>query len=751
MGLTHFLDARWTRWTRLGFAVCAAALAGCGGGSGSGSTGNERDSGPQQTTLSVAASDADGDTLSYQWRATAGTIDNRDAAKTVWTLPLSPGLHFAYVTVTDGKGGYAQRQYAVSSDPFDDPAPAPAQARHSPPPVTDFNGPAMRLRFQSFEATQFAVPGAAAQRRDIYLPDVPVQVVREDGGAILFAGNTDVSGEVSLPKLAAGASYKVMCAHAAGSDLQDCGTLSVGEQAGVRTLAPVVGDVLNLRLFGHVGFTGGGVCGTHSEFFQQFASATVQLLQADGGAITAPRRVNRFGDYMVEATVPARAGLRLRVACGSYAAVLEVPASPTAAGYSASNSPIELSHRIPNSRPVITRMVANGPDGNLRGQEITDETVGASKVLPGEDQFLAYKGQDTRLSACRYYRAFGMVRDCDAQGNMIAPVTMEEWKREQQLPPYQSAGTQAKADYLNEKDLNLTRRMTAAAKSRDNISFLVCNHPGPEGQSQREVDEVLSIALAGDRLVACVGMEWSVTPGANDNKPFTKFVTFGPDGSLLASVNLDGRGEKYLPGNCVACHGGSQYNGKFPEGGNPSPSIGARFMPFDTNNFRFGSAKELTEPVQAEDLRRLNELVSATESLDDTEVTPTRSLVQGWYAAGGNTLDRNYVPPAWKAAESTTPGAARFYREVVGTSCRMCHIALGGSFDWDTSVLTPARAQTHVCGGTAALALNASMPNALLTRDRMDKKANADPALAALMRTFLGCTSPLPDPVYPAR
>ena len=55
--------------------VSVAALTSCGGGS----TGNSRDSGINKTYLSVEASDADGDTLHYQWRVTGGSIDNRDS------------------------------------------------------------------------------------------------------------------------------------------------------------------------------------------------------------------------------------------------------------------------------------------------------------------------------------------------------------------------------------------------------------------------------------------------------------------------------------------------------------------------------------------------------------------------------------------------------------------------------------------------------------------------------------------------
>ena len=120
--------------------------------------------------------------------------------------------------------------------------------------------------------------------------------------------------------------------------------------------------------------------------------------------------------------------------------------------------------------------------------------------------------------------------------------------------------------------------------------------------------------------------------------------------------------------------------------------------------------------------------------------------MRGWRAR----LSEN-VPPAWTAAEATTPGASMFYREVVGSSCRTCHASLGPTFNWDTTVLTPDRARAHVCGGSADIAVNASMPNALISRDRVAERVRADATLAALMTTFLGCSTPLPDPVYPKR
>jgi hypothetical protein len=205
-----------------------------------------------------------------------------------------------------------------------------------------------------------------------------------------------------------------------------------------------------------------------------------------------------------------------------------------------------------------------------------------------------------------------------------------------------------------------------------------------------------------------------------------------------------------MPGACVACHGGNQYNGRFPESGQPSPYLGSGFLPFDTGNYLFSSNATLSEAAQSKAFHQLNLLAKATENNGNSSVS---TLVDGWYASGTDTLDKSYVPPVWQAADANpaTAGAARFYREVVGASCRTCHVSLGASHDWDSILLSPARAQAYVCGGTSDIVINAVMPNALVSRDGVASRVAADASLAALMRTFLGCDAPSPDPVYPQR
>jgi mono/diheme cytochrome c family protein len=724
------------------YAAGALALVSCGGG---GSTGSERNSGINKTYLSVEASDADGDALHYQWRVTSGSIENRDSRETVWTLPEGPGLHFAYVTISDGKGGWTEQQYAVASDPLNELTPPRPAVDHVAPAVVDIDGTQSRLRFSAASATLFAPPqGGTALPRIVYLPDVQVQIVLQSTGSVVFAGRTNARGELDLPKLQAGSVYDVRCATADDAPLVTCDTFTQGPDAGVRIVLPAQGPSRNLRLHGHVALADGTVCGTENAFFNIHTAATVQLQQADGSALAQPVRVNRFGDYALDAAVPVRAALRLRIQCEGAIAVVDVPASSDPAGYVAT-SPIELSHALANSRPRIVKMVANGADGNVRGQMVEPEEGAASNAIVGADHFLTFKGRDTKLSGCMYYRALGAVRDCDAQGNMIEPISFADWKRKNGF----GTPSVVTADYINQRDLNLVRRMVATRSSSGGIAFYVCNHPGPEGKTQKEIDDVIETGLKGERRVACVAMEYTPTTGANGGLPFTKFFTFLPSGELVSSVNLDGRGEKYMPGTCVACHGGTTYNGRFPERPGASPNLGARFLPFDTGNYLFSSRPELGEAAQSEAFYQLNQLVAATEPAPDT---PTHRLINGWYA-NGRQIDKNYVPAPWLAADANpaTPGAARFYREVVGTSCRTCHVALGSRFDWDSIILSPARARTQVCGGTPDLAVNASMPNALASGDRLLERARDNADVAALMTQFLGCSSPSPDPVYAKR
>jgi len=743
--------------------VGALTLLSCGGG-----TGNSRDAGPNKTTLRVEATDPDGDALHYQWRVTAGSVENRDSNEVTWTLPDGPGLHFAYVRVSDNKGGHVEQQYAVSSDFLGTAAPAVAPVLNAAPVVAaadEYAGGTVRMRVLSGDATIFTASGASSQRA-VYLPGVLVAVTDPGTNQTIFSGTTDQLGEVSLPKLRSGTNYAVQCTTPAGVRLQRAAAATcpgrVGSEAdacasitgasSARTeatcVAPVAGAARNLRLFGHVDLADGTLCGGSSEYFLEQSTASVRVLLDDGSAATPAVPVNAFGDYSLDAAVLLNAHLKLEVTCESHVATVDVPAPIDPAGYLAAN-PVELPYRVPNSRPAIVKVVANGTDGNVRGRMVVPLTGAFSSTLPGAGQFLTYKGNDTRLSACAYYRSFGAVAGCDAQGNFVSPISLDDWRRQHKLAPYNEGNQDVAATFINLHDLNLVRRMVATSTSSTDVAFVVCNSPGPDGSSQKEVDDDISTGLADDKRVACVAMEYSPTAGRKGNAPFTKFLTFGPDGRLIASINLDGRGEKYMPGACVACHGGTQYSGRFPATGNPSPDLDAHFLPFDTGNYAFATASSLTEAAQSPMIHALNKLV-----LQTAPTPATADLIDHWYLGTTDMLDKQYVPQVWQAYDATAAGngAAKFYRQVVATSCRTCHAAMD-SFNWDAGATTPTllayASSAQICGGKPDLVANASMPNALISRDLMQARIGADADLAALAARFVGCSQPSADPVYP--
>lgn len=755
-------EAFWGHAARLALASTIVASVGglllsCGGGSSS----SEKDSGANKTYLRIEAADPDGNALRYEWRATAGTIENRNSNETVWTMPEGPGLHFAYVTVSDGNGGYFEQQYAVASDALNTAAPTHPTVVNTPS-AAEFAGGTIRLRFKAADPTYPLSP------RNVYLPDIQVRVVDNSTNLQVFAGVSDLGGELALPKLQSGQGYTLSCSTSQGIAL-NCPTqvFTLTGAIDSRTEELSVTAPGATFIYGHLDLIDHSVCGRQSEFFNLQASATVELLRSDGTSFSPPAKVkvNQFGDYglYAQGTVPPSVNgkRKLRIQCENHLAIQDVAAESNGG----------FNYVIPNSRPYLVKMVANGPDGNVRGKMILPLSTDFSNQLAGANHFLTFKGRDTRLSACKYYQSFGAVGGCDTQGRMINPISLEQWKRDHHFQPYGSAQDyeEVSATYINQRDLNLVRRMVANKKrsgtgNGTELAFYVCNHPGPVGLTQREADLVIDTGLTGDKRVACVAMAYSATPGTNNGLPFTKFLTFGPDGALLASVNLDGRGEKYLPGACVACHGGTQYVGRFPDAGSPSPNLAATFLPFDTGNFVFSTRLDLTETAQAAALRKLNQFV-----LDTNPTDATRGLIEGWYGGPhlpSPNLDKNYLPTAWRTYAATTAGAGAdvLYQQVVSTSCRTCHTAMV-NHNWDGadsdsipplitnlgSTLSRPTGSRHICGGGPDLHVNASMPNALISRDRLQDQLQRDAQLSALVERFFGCKEPAADPLYPKK
>jgi hypothetical protein len=705
--------------------------------------------------LAALATDAQGHALTFQWRTTDGVLLNVNGNQADWLLASGPGLHFAYVLVSNGNGGYTERRLAVNTDTIGKPIVAsPAQLLAAPPaPPPPAQAHAYRIFIDDTGAATFAAGGGTYFQR-ILLPDVFVKLKDLSTGATFPATGalkSDSSGQVVIPNVPALTQARIDCSVNAGVSFFNCnGTAFNNFRPGV-TLTGAVADtnyasadpplpswMTPVPPFVEVGYSlsDGSPCGITDPLFAVDVTATATLLDATGKVVTGPVRFNNARPRL--RLFGAGTNLTVQLNCeGVVNRTAGVTTAPQSGTPGVNNNLATLT--TGSTRPTISNMTATLA-GQSVGTFLPPPTGFPSDNTPANDFFLAYKGVDSRQGACQYYKAIGAVRGCDATGNLIGPVSFDDWQRSIKIGSHAIAGaTEYAASYINLWDLNLTRRHHSISYGPGQTAAYVCNHLGPPfDATQAQVDTAIDNAVAGKNLVACVAMDDTVTPGVNGGRPFVRFLIFGPNGQLLPSINLDGRAEKFVPGTCVACHGGDNYAGAFPEDGSGFADIGAHFLPYDTANFAFSSKPGLTEADQSDQIYNLNQNV--------LKANPTRQeqeLIAGWYPGGTHTLNKLYVAPGWATDNGLHPPAT--YLGVYGHSCRGCHIAMVDRYNFEDSGFTTMNGGVTTCGYSPGSLQQSpelnrwnSMPNSLVTFNRFWGSRGTAADQPVLINAYLG-------------
>lgn len=736
---------------------------GCGNGDNGASTSASSSSSAAGTPVqvSVSATDPDNDQLHYRWAVTEGTINNVDAPATTWIVPPGTGLQFAYVVVSDNRGGYTESRAAALT--FDqNPQPLTPAADIIP------SVPTGNARYiwgsVSYSPAQFG--------RQVYLPNVTVTL--SPGRSTV----TDMKGQFFFSNVPNGTYNVTYQLPGAPSETQ---TLTVDNNTPLPT-SPSFGYIpiqlslsSTLNVAGSVRHADHSFCGIRNEFFTNSSaqnlftgpiSGGARLFTATNSVLSDSFAINHYGDFLiVRGSVIAGTQAKVRITCDNGvgdSAVISLPAL----------GPAKVSAvTLQNSRPIVRSMsvVANGQDvgrpdlpkprtlfTSLSGTNTTfnDQSLIAEIIhTPGDDAFLTYKGIDTRKSACAYYRAIGAVEGCDANGNPTgAQLTLAQWKSKFNLSPFSNTnpdaiplapGTQeVKILYINKADLNFVRDMQAVKLADGNIAYNVCNYPGPQDvnnplgapkeigtETQADIDLAIENARRTIGMVSCVAMDYSAIPGVNGGAPFTKFYIFGPTGKLFLSVSLDGRREKFMPGTCTNCHGGDAYGGRFPDDGSGRPDIKSRWQPFDMANLVFSSQQDMD--VANASIKTLNQMLVG-QGLETLTTDRTKSLISGWYLNNSSTQNSDFIPvgaPPAPAGQS----AVSFYRSITQPMCQTCHAAQRVNENLTDS--------TKVCGGSSILEQNHTMTNALVPFERFWLDSTLPPKLN------LGCNSkPLNHP-----
>jgi hypothetical protein len=270
--------------------------------------------------------------------------------------------------------------------------------------------------------------------------------------------------------------------------------------------------------------------------------------------------------------------------------------------------------------------------------------------------------------------------------------TLNSWLAANCFDPAQSDyGADAHATYTNNYDLGFGRDMyfttcKAGSSHAGDMASVVINYASLEGAASK-LNPIIAVA-----------MEYSAASGAAAGTPrFAKFYVFAPDdrdGNFyrISTANFDHRGEKYVPGACIMCHGGSvpppqtanfvhTLPGDYPTIPDPTAAananaapppalpigdVDAAFMPWDLDSFLYTAAPSAanvdtsyvglsvpasgyTRAVMEPILKKLNQLAYCTwqPEIENTgtiakpvltdRFAALRALVGRWYGASDTT------------------------------------------------------------------------------------------------------------------
>ncbi|RCS57461.1 hypothetical protein DU000_08370 [Parvibium lacunae] len=310
------------------------------------------------------------------------------------------------------------------------------------------------------------------------------------------------------------------------------------------------------------------------------------------------------------------------------------------------------------------------------------------------------------------------------------------------------------ATYANSGDLGFGRDMHCLKKINGDVVCYVSNYgfgyddvansfvATPDTDDAEAAATRITVGASAE--IATVAMEYSDIPGSPGNKT-VKFYVFkkgltdaaavtptNPTGAYARSIsaNLDGHGERPVPQLCLICHGGAipQQSGGVPAfSTGPQVTFNARFLPFDHSFFTFSASG--TKAAQELAFKTLNEqIVNAAPPVGVAD--PIREVVAGLNNNGAAaTQIHNFTVPGWQVGQSANVSAQDvFYRNVVATSCRTCHIAQPfpqlqfntsrkflhldafNSISGNNNFMMLGTAQSRVCG-------DYSMPHALRTHE----------------------------------
>ena len=356
---------------------------------------------------------------------------------------------------------------------------------------------------------------------------------------------------------------------------------------------------------------------------------------------------------------------------------------------------------------------------------------------------------DTTAYAQAYYAAIDPANAKD---------TLAKWKAANGFDG--PTGTQVTVVFGDRRDLGYGRRMTARQNVDGTLAFVVENYLVQAGAAYAYSPLNLDAAIVRDTrwLLGVNAIEFS--PGPAGGTGFTKFFNFhATTGQREALVDLDGRGNKAMPGPCITCHGGRGDALTPPDGSGRARfnlvqyaqsqtrgDVQARLHPFEADAFGFSSAAGFTRVDQEAALKVINKMILCSYPLAAPSSLPEdacRRIASGseWQgtaaeflksAYGGDGMPNavfvdNYVPTAW-----TTAGQTTLYQSVIAPACRTCHLMRGTGAQSEIDFTSYAKFQSYADRTKVHVVDRGNMPLAKIVYDAYYGSNRPD-----IMATFL--------------
>lgn len=318
--------------------------------------------------------------------------------------------------------------------------------------------------------------------------------------------------------------------------------------------------------------------------------------------------------------------------------------------------------------------------------------------------------------------------------------TLAKWKAVNGFDS--GSGTQVTVVFGDKRDLGYGRRMTVRQNTDGSSAYLVENYLIQAGAGYSYSPLNLEAAIVRDQkwLLGYNAIEYS--PGPNGGVPFTKFYNFsGKTGDRETAVDLDGRGEKAMPGPCITCHGGRgdalTADGRFNLVANTASGargdVRAQLHAFEVDAFDFATTPGFTRADQEATIKTINKIILCSYPLPTgtTSTAPEdacrRTAIQGeWQGSAAAVIKAAYGGdglPSAKFADTFVPddwlkaGQSSLYKEVYVPACRTCHLLRGTGLQSDIDLSSFAKFTAYSDRIKAHMVDRGNMPLAKIVYD----------------------------------